>query len=145
MGWNESITKLHNSKDSQDNNSSSFRRIVFDEICANLLTLSENRKRIKRAKKIKKFNENLSNQVIKKLPYNLTNSQRKVLSEINFDLKSEKRMFRIIQGDVGSGKTIVALLSALNVIESQYQCAYMSPTEILAKQHFNLFQKIRLK
>ncbi len=138
INWNEAIRKLHSSKDSRNLQSPSFRRIVFDEICANLLTLSENRKRIKRAKKIKKFNENLSNQVIKKLPYNLTNSQRKVLSEINFDLKSEKRMFRIIQGDVGSGKTIVALLSALNVIESQYQCAYMSPTEILAKQQYNL-------
>ena len=47
-------------------------------------------------------------------------------------------MFRIIQGDVGSGKTIVALLAALNVIESKYQCAFMGPTEILAKQHYNL-------
>ena len=51
-------------------------------------------------------------------------------------------MFRIIQGDVGSGKTIVSLLSILNVIESGYQCALMSPTEILSRQHYELFKKI---
>ena len=61
-----------------------------------------------------------------------------MLNEINLDLLSKNRMFRIIQGDVGSGKTIVSLLSIMNVIESGYQCAFMSPTEILAKQHFEL-------
>ena len=72
----------------------------------------------------------------------MTNDQKKVLEEINFDLKNNQRMFRILQGDVGSGKTIVSLLSAANVIESGYQCALMAPTEILAYQHFQLAQKI---
>ena len=54
---------------------------------------------------------------------------------------SNKRMFRIIQGDVGSGKTIVSLLTILNVIKSGYQCAFMCPTEILAKQHYELSKK----
>ncbi len=76
------------------------------------------------------------------LPFNLTKSQEKVLNEINQDLFSKKRMFRIIQGDVGSGKTIVSLLAISNVIESGYQCALMGPTEILAKQHFELAIKI---
>ena len=138
VNWNVAVRRLHSSTDSKDFSSPSFRRMVFDEICANFLTLSENRKRIKRGKKVKKFNKKLSDKIIKKLPYKLTYSQQKVLNEINLDLKSEKRMFRIIQGDVGSGKTIVALLSALNVIESKYQCAFMGPTEILAKQHYNL-------
>ena len=65
-----------------------------------------------------------------------------MLEEINFDLRSDKRMFRIIQGDVGSGKTIVSLLSISNVIESGYQCALMAPTEILSRQHFELSKKI---
>ena len=63
------------------------------------------------------------------------------LEEINTDLKRDKRMFRIIQGDVGSGKTIITLLSIANVIESGYQCAFMGPTEILAFQHFQLAKK----
>ena len=79
---------------------------------------------------------------MKNLPFELTKSQKNVLEEINLDLKSNTRMFRIIQGDVGSGKTIVSLLAIANVVESKYQCALMSPTEILAKQHFNLAKKI---
>ena len=142
INWNESIKRLHTSKDSKNNQSKSFRRIVFDELCANFLTLSENRKRIK-IKKTPKIFSNKSSELIKKnLPFKLTNDQEKVLNEINIDLLSDKRMFRIIQGDVGSGKTIVSLLSILNVIKSGYQCALMSPTEILAKQHYTLIKNI---
>ena len=142
LNWNESIKNLHNTKDGKDNYSKSFRRIVFDELCANFLTLSENRKRIRRKKRPKKFDIKYSQSIIKKLPFDLTNSQKKVLSEINQDLMSRNRMFRIIQGDVGSGKTIVSLLTIINTIKSGYQCALMSPTEILAKQHFELSKKI---
>ena len=140
--WNESINKLHNSKDSTNHKSTSFRRLVFDEICANFFALLENRKRIKIEKKIKKFNKIFSDKIIDNLPFILTNSQKKVLEEINLDLKSEKRMFRIMQGDVGSGKTIVSLLAIANIVESNYQCALMGPTEILADQHFKLAKKI---
>ena len=140
--WNEAILKLHLSKDSKNNQSKSYKRLVFDELCANFLTLSENRRRVKIRKVPKKFNLDNYNYLIKKLPFVLTNSQKNVLEEINNDLLSDKRMFRIIQGDVGSGKTIVSILSILNVISSNYQCALMSPTEILAKQHFDLIKKI---
>ena len=140
--WNEAILKLHLSKDSKNNQSKSYKRLVFDELCANFLTLSENRRRVKIRKVPKKFNLDNYNYLIKKLPFILTNSQKNVLEEINNDLLSDKRMFRIIQGDVGSGKTIVSILSILNVISSNYQCALMSPTEILAKQHFDLIKKI---
>ncbi len=64
------------------------------------------------------------------------------LNEIDIDLKSKKRMFRILQGDVGSGKTIVSLLAISNIIECNYQCALMGPTEILANQHYELAKKI---
>ena len=140
--WNTCIKKLHNSNDAKNNQSISYRRLVFDELCANFLTLSVNRKRIKKLKSPKKFTTKNSMLIIKKLPFKLTNSQNNVLNEINSDLLSGNRMFRIIQGDVGSGKTIVSLLSIINVIESGYQCALMSPTEILAKQHYELSKKI---
>ena len=142
LNWNESIKQLHTSNDAKDNLSKGFKRLVFDELCANFFTLSENRKRVKKNKISKKFSNRNSEIIIKKLPFKLTKSQEKVLNEINYDLSSEKRMFRIIQGDVGSGKTIVSLLAISNVIESGYQCALMAPTEILAKQHYDLAIKI---
>ena len=149
VNWNEAVKRLHNSKDSQNNKSNSFRRIAFDEICANLISLSENRKRIKKNKKPKSFNQIISNDILKNLPFKLTNAQTKVLKEINQDLKSEARMFRILQGDVGSGKTIVAMLAIANAIESKYQTAFMGPTEILTRQHYEfaklIFKRIEIK
>tara|TARA_B110000211_G_scaffold185538_1_gene210522 strand:- start:5628 stop:7673 length:2046 start_codon:yes stop_codon:yes gene_type:complete len=142
LNWNESIKKLHNSKDSKNNLSKSFRRIVFDELCANFFSLSENRKKIKKNRLPKKFLKIKSNLIEKLLPFTLTKSQQNVLEEINKDLLSKKRMFRIMQGDVGSGKTIVSLLAIANIIESGYQCALMAPTEILANQHYELTKKI---
>ena len=135
------MKKLHSTNQSKDIKSKSYRRLVFDEILANFLTLSENRKRIKN-KKIKIFDNKLSNSIENSLSFKLTNSQIRVLNEINTDLKSSKRMFRVMQGDVGSGKTIVSFLCVANVIESKYQCALMAPTEILANQHFILAKKI---
>ena len=140
--WNESIKEIHNSKEGKNNLSNSFRRLVFDELCANFFTLLENRNRIKKEKLSKKFLYKKSIFIEKLLPFTLTQSQQNVLREINEDLSSKKRMFRIIQGDVGSGKTIVSLLAISNTIESGYQCALMSPTEILAKQHYELAKKI---
>ena len=142
LDWRENIIALHRSKDSQNNSSQTLRRLVFDEICANLIILSKNRKKIKRKKKEKKFDSVLADKILKDLPFKLTRSQMNVLNEINSDLKSNTRMFRIIQGDVGSGKTIVSLIAMANVIESKYQCAIMVPTEILAKQHYNLARKV---
>ena len=142
VNWNESIIALHKTKDGQNKTSKTYKRLAFDEICANFLTLSENRKKIKKKKEKKLFNQALSKEILKELPFCLTSSQNKVLNEINSDLKSNIRMFRIVQGDVGSGKTIVSLLSICNVIESKKQCALMAPTEILARQHFELAQKL---
>ena len=144
--WNEAIKRLHVSKDSQNNQSNSFRRIAFDEICANLLSLSEKERELKEIKKAKSFNETISDNILKNLPFKLTNAQYKTLKEINQDLKSKTRMFRILQGDVGSGKTIVAMLAIANIIESKYQTAFMGPTEILTRQHYefakHIFKKI---
>ena len=142
LNWKENIIALHKTKDGQNNLSRAYKRLVFDEICANFLVLSENRKKIRKKKKNKSFKSIISNEILRDLPFKLTKSQKNVLEEINLDLRSDTRMFRIIQGDVGSGKTIVALLSIANVIESKHQSALMAPTEILAKQHFDLAKKI---
>lgn len=77
-----------------------------------------------------------------KLPFPLTNAQTRVIREILRDQKSQSSMNRLIQGDVGSGKTIIALISIFNVIKNGYQCAFMAPTEILANQHFEEAKKI---
>ncbi len=141
--WKNSIISLHNPNSEKDLNSIFLKRIAYDEIFANLLFLSNNRNKIKKVKKdIKKFIGTYSVQLIKSLPYNLTNGQKKVVDEINSDLKSQSRMFRILQGDVGSGKTIVAIIAGLNCIEAGYQCSLMAPTGILAEQHFKMLNEI---
>ncbi len=140
--WKESLLDIHKNKD-KNINSTSFRRLAYDEIFAHLLILSKNRNRIRKNKKKRKdFDENISREIIDNLDFKLTRCQDKAIKDINYDLKDNKRMFRIIQGDVGSGKTIVALISAYNVIISNFQCAFMAPTEILAKQHYELAKKI---
>ena len=100
----------------------------------------------KKIKKIKKKNKTIDldkqANIIKNLDFILTNDQYKSLKQINDDLSSSTKMFRLLQGDVGSGKTIVSLLSAFNTINSGFQVAVMAPTEILARQHFLLAQKI---
>ena len=142
LNWNECFERLHTTDESKNIKSKSFRRLVFDEICANFLTLSKYRKRVKKNKISKLFSEKISKKIISKLPFKLTRSQKIVLKDINSNLKKNERMFRIVQGDVGSGKTIVSLITIANVIEAKYQCALMGPTEILAKQHFNLAKSI---
>ena len=76
------------------------------------------------------------------LPFPLTNAQKRVLREIQTDLKSGKQMNRLLQGDVGSGKTIVALLTALLAVDNDYQACIMAPTEILANQHYETIQQL---
>tara|TARA_B100001029_G_scaffold165204_1_gene156687 strand:+ start:340 stop:2385 length:2046 start_codon:yes stop_codon:yes gene_type:complete len=143
ISWKDSIIKLHNYKNIGNYNSNFYKRLVFDEILSSLLIFSEIKKSIKKIKKNKKtFFNKFTKSSINNFGFKLTNDQIKALKEINLDLSSKSKMFRILQGDVGSGKTIVALLSALNVVESGYQVAFMAPTEILARQHFNLAKKI---
>ena len=140
--WAKSVFSLHEKREN-NLNSQYYRRLAYDEILSNLLVLSKVRKRIKKLKKKnKQFNNELYNKLIKNFNFSLTNNQKKVIDEINKDLKSNYKMFRILQGDVGSGKTIVSFVTAANVIKSKYQVVMMAPTEILAKQHFNLAKKI---
>ena len=143
LSWKDSIQQLHTSKIEKDLSSNYLMRLAYDEIFANLLFNSYNRNKIKKVKKNKKvFSEKHSDRLIKTLPYDLTNGQKRIVKEIELDLRSPQRMFRILQGDVGSGKTIVSIIAALDVIESGYQCGLMAPTGILAEQHFLLIKKL---
>ena len=141
--WRESILHLHDPKIKQDFQSDYYRRLVYDEILSSLIVLSQIRKKIKKIKKNpKKFGNKLSKKIISNFHFQLTKNQIDIINEINRDLFSQSKMFRLLQGDVGSGKTIVALIAAANVIESGYQVAFMAPTEILANQHYTLANKI---
>jgi ATP-dependent DNA helicase RecG len=143
--WYEAIYNLHNPKNIQDVDKQShyYRRLAFDEIFSNLLIFSEIKKRIQ---KLNKDSKNIDYQFLSKIyqniPFELTNSQKKVCDEILGDINSRKKMLRVLQGDVGSGKTIVSLIAAYAVVKSGYQVAFLCPTELLAKQHFLLSQKI---
>ena len=136
--FKQALIKAHTPQNLNDigANSPYRRRLAYDELLANQLALAFVRQKIKKQQG-RCFNGNghLQAQVLKACPFQLTESQQKVLAEIKTDMASPYRMLRLLQGDVGSGKTIVALLSMLNCVETGAQAAIMAPTEILAKQH----------
>ncbi len=143
FSWNDAILKLHKAENVGKYQSNFYKRLAYDEILSTFLVHSKIRRNIKKIKKQKKeFNTNFQNIIFKRLKFELTNDQKNSLNEINNDLKSNQKMFRLLQGDVGSGKTIVALCAALNVVKAGFQVAVMTPTEILARQHYNFAKKI---
>ena len=143
ISWNSSIRELHKPENIGKYKKNFYQRLAFDEIFSTFLVNSEIRKKIKKVKKKSKdINLDIQKSILNNLEFSLTKDQIKTLEEINQDLSSNKKMFRLLQGDVGSGKTIVSLISALNTINSGFQVAVMAPTEILARQHYNLAKKI---
>jgi ATP-dependent DNA helicase RecG len=141
--WNDAIVKLHDPANIENYKSNFYKRLAYDEILASFLVNSEIRKKIKKIKKnSKNFTQKSHNNIVNKLDFNLTSDQTKSLNDINKDLNSKSKMFRLLQGDVGSGKTIISLISSLNVISSGFQVALMAPTEILARQHYTLAKKL---
>jgi ATP-dependent DNA helicase RecG len=115
-----------------------WRRLKFDELLAQQLTLRYARevKSELQAPRLLGTHGNLREKLTASLPFSLTGAQRRVLVEIYTDLAQNAPMNRLVQGDVGCGKTIVAALSALQAVDSGYQAALMAPTEILAEQHY---------
>ncbi len=89
----------------------------------------------------KLFKGRISKQFIESLPFKLTSAQKNAINEIEVDLKSDRTMNRLLHGDVGSGKTVVAEIATLDVIESGFQVAFMAPTYVLAKQHYDRIKK----
>jgi len=142
ISWKNALLELHDPKNVKKKGNF-LNRLIFDEIISTFLINSKVRKAIKKIKKIsKKFNDKEFNKIKNKIGFELTNDQKIAVEEINNDLKSNQKMFRLLQGDVGSGKTIVSLIASLNVISSGFQVCLMAPTEILAKQHYNLANRL---
>jgi len=142
ISWKKSILELHNPKNIKKKGNF-LSRLIFDEILSTFLINSKIRKNIKKIKKNKKkFNNDEIIKIKNKINFRLTNDQLVAIDQINNDLKSNQKMFRLLQGDVGSGKTIVAFIAAMNVISSGFQVCLMAPTEILAKQHYMLAKKL---
>jgi len=112
------------------------QRLAYDELLAKQLSLALVRQqlRMKKGRSIK-GNGQIRDKILKALPFELTGAQARALDEIYQDLGSENRMLRLLQGDVGSGKTVIALLTAAAAIEAGFQTALMAPTEVLARQH----------
>ena len=147
MNWTDfknSLKKIHNPKTNEDISlNSNYRlRLAYDELLSHQLSLVIARSFSKKnTKKRKKIGYKFSTLMKKRLPFSLTNSQEKCIAEIQSDLSRDERMYRLIQGDVGSGKTLVAFFSMLFVAENSGQAVLMVPTDILAKQHYNNFQE----
>jgi len=139
----ESVRALHNPPPDADlqafenKNSSHWQRLAFDELLAQQLSMRKHYAR-RRSVSAPQFNRSklLVSALLKSLPFALTRAQQKVALEIERDLTQPHPMQRLLQGDVGSGKTIVACMAALQSIENNWQVALMAPTEILAEQHY---------
>ena len=143
----ESITTLHYPHYSDLETISQWqhpaqKRLIFDELCAKNLALLQ----VKQQRQTQ-YSQNfpvpmtLNHQLKQSLEFKLTQAQNRVINEIQNDLNKNQPMMRLLQGDVGSGKTIVSIFASLSAITSGYQVAMMVPTEILAKQHFKIFNQ----
>jgi ATP-dependent DNA helicase RecG len=143
----EAFWKVHFPSDEEVSELLNFRspsqkRVIFDELFLFQLALALHRQKLKREKGIAfKINESLIEEFKKALPFKLTGAQERVLREIVQDMSKPEPMNRLVQGDVGSGKTVVAAAAAFFAARGGYQSAVMAPTEILANQHFKKFKE----
>ena len=138
QGWKDALLAAHapEAPDDLEPGNPARERLAYDELLANQLALALVRESVRRgAGRAVSGDGSLRKQVVASLPYSLTSAQERALEEIWKDMASHARMLRLLQGDVGSGKTIVAFLAMLNAVESGAQAALMAPTEILAQQH----------
>ena len=137
-GWREAVLALHAPASEADllPETPARERLAYDELMANQLAVALLREHTKRLPgRVLKAPGALREKAIAALPYKLTGSQRQASAEIAGDMAATHRMLRLLQGDVGSGKTVVALIAMLDAVEAGAQAALMAPTEILARQH----------
>jgi ATP-dependent DNA helicase RecG len=137
-GWREALVLLHTPEAMAELSplSPARKRLAYDELLAHQLAMAR-RKGARRAEPARVLPQSeLSRGLEAALPYRLTGAQVRALSEIGGDLTSGKRMTRLLQGDVGAGKTVVAMLAMADAVAAGPQAALMAPTEILARQHF---------
>jgi ATP-dependent DNA helicase RecG len=141
-GWssfNDSLTTAHAPKRAEDLEATApaRERLAYDELLANQLALALIRKRLRNHKgRVLAEKGQLGARARKALPFVLTAAQEQALAEIHHDMAAPTRMLRLLQGDVGAGKTLVAMLAMLGAVEAGTQAALMAPTEILTRQHF---------
>ncbi|MBD2395443.1 ATP-dependent DNA helicase RecG [Cyanobacterium aponinum UTEX 3222] len=137
MELQEAIARIHYPED-QDQLSHARRRLIFDEFFYLQLGFLQRRQEQKESRIAVSFTPNgrLIEEFNQILPFSLTNAQKRVIEEIIQDLQSPSPMNRLVQGDVGAGKTIVAVFAILTALQSGYQGALMAPTEVLAEQHY---------
>lgn len=143
QGWRASLIAAHEPQSAADlaPDAPARARLAYDELLANQLALGLVRLRMKKRPGRPVMGDGrLRRKVEAALPFALTGAQIRALAEIDADMKASHRMLRLLQGDVGSGKTVVALLAMLNAVEAGFQAALMAPTEILTRQHFATLQ-----
>lgn len=141
MGINEATKQIHFLNSFEDYNKAR-TRLVFEELLIMQLALLTFKTNYDKDKKGISFSTDAKmSEIIDSLPFKLTNAQSRVLEEIDKDMESKKMMNRLLQGDVGSGKTAVAMCAAFKAVRSNYQAAVMVPTAILATQHYQNFKK----
>ncbi len=143
--WRESLETAHRpvGLSSLSPQTAERMRLAYDELLANQLALAVMRAKQKRASgRVTKGNGDLKRKVYESLPFKLTDSQLAALKEIDADMAVPAAMLRLLQGDVGSGKTLVALFAMLNAVECGGQAVMMAPTEILARQHFETLSRV---
>ena len=145
IDFKSALYRVHHPKNPADllPSSTARRRLAYDEILSNQLALALIRQKV-RAQNGRAFigTGELYKKAIENLPFKLTSAQEEALAEITKDQNAPHKMLRLLQGDVGSGKTVVAFLSMLKVIEEGAQAALMAPTEILAKQHYETISSL---
>ena len=138
-GFAPSLRAVHNPEDVAEiqPEAADRARLAYDELLSGQVALGLVRATMKRAKgRARRLDGTLAKRVRAALPFALTDGQNEAVAEIDADLRSPERMLRLLQGDVGSGKTVVALLAACGVVEDGAQASIMAPTEVLARQHF---------
>ena len=137
--WHEAVGQVHNPRTPEDleGRSPARLRLAYDELLAHQLSLNINRKRqdAKIQGSALQGNGRLTTQIRRALPFSLTMGQEEAIVDITKDMASPYQMLRLIQGDVGSGKTVVALLAMAQAVEAGFQAAFLAPTDILARQH----------
>jgi len=140
--WKDAASALHNPTDGTEllPSAPARERLAYDELLANQLSLALVRRKLRRQNgRSWQPSGKLRAKLESALPFKLTAAQKRVIAEIDADMKEPLRMLRLLQGDVGSGKTIVAAMAMMNVIDCGAQAAIMAPTEILARQHAQSF------
>ncbi|MER9297202.1 ATP-dependent DNA helicase RecG [Mesorhizobium sp. M0621] len=136
--FGDALARIHNPADPIDVSidGAAWRRLAYDELLAGQVSLALVRAKVRRLSGRPLVGDGrIAEKLRAALPYSLTSSQEFALAEINADLADPERMLRLLQGDVGSGKTVVALLAMARAVEAGGQAALMAPTEILARQH----------